>query len=196
MDKILNDMQSFGIMPESLIPDGRIHRCKSNSKSKQNKDGWYVVKQFDDNFYAYFGCWIKGESQRSSSNSDNINNTGLWEELQQIYEYEKEERRESGIKKATEFISNCVPAIDHQYLVNKCISPHGALMHDDKLIIPVYDKSGNVTSYQSIDPFGKKRFMPGGAVGGGCFPIPGNGKHPPPTTPPDMNFFYPNGSID
>ena len=173
METIKRDMADFGLVFGDLISDGQIHRCKSTAKSKKNQDGWYVVKEFNGKFYGNYGCWIRGES-RNSSGQGTVNNLKIWEELKQIQEYEREEREKQGKIKAQHFITECVPAAEHPYLSVKKIKPYGILQNKEQLIIPCWNKNKEITSYQTIDKNGKKKFMYGGLVGGSCFPIIGS----------------------
>jgi len=58
------------------------------------------------------------------------------------------------------------PAIDHPYLDRKMIKPCGVRISKDgnRLIIPLYNEQGEVTSLQFIDADGNKKFLTNGQV--------------------------------
>lgn len=60
---------------------------------------------------------------------------------------------------------------NHPYLVKKKIKAHGIKQAGDKLLIPVYSVMGDMQSLQTIDGTGKKRFMAGAKMAGGCHMI-------------------------
>jgi putative DNA primase/helicase len=62
---------------------------------------------------------------------------------------------------------------DHPYLVRKRIRPYSALQRGAFLILPI-KVSGALTSLQSIDSSGVKRFLPGGKISGGYHLIRGD----------------------
>lgn len=63
-------------------------------------------------------------------------------------------------------------ADDHGYLVKKGIRAHGArLDRDGRLVLPVFDSSGEIQSLQFIDANGGKQFLPGGRMAAGRLPM-------------------------
>ena len=66
---------------------------------------------------------------------------------------------------------------DHPYLVHKGIMPHGArLAPDGRLIVPLYDKDGILTSLEHIAADGGKRFLKDGKVAGSFWILGAFGK--------------------
>ena len=85
MDRIINEMHSFGLNVSSPIDDGRVHRCMSNAKSKKNKDGWYILHRNDGHYFSIFGCWLRGEKRKVSTKEIEGNyeeSKKIWEDLE------------------------------------------------------------------------------------------------------------------
>ena len=175
MDRILQALADFGLSPGTLIPDGNIHRCSSNSKDSHNRDGWYGIREHNNHFFANYGCWIRGEQGKCST----LNGAGTvdheaWRKLSDQIKIESLVREKEGQEKAGKYLSECDDAIDHPYLTKKQIKPYGIKQKNNLLIIPLLNFTGMISSYQSIPAIGKKLFMSGGSVGGCCYPIPGD----------------------
>jgi hypothetical protein len=64
--------------------------------------------------------------------------------------------------------SDCIGASpDHPYLRRKGIQTHGArVTGDGRLVVPLYDQDGTLSSLQYIDAEGGKLYHPGGQTGG------------------------------
>ena len=59
----------------------------------------------------------------------------------------------------------------HSYLVKKLVSPTGLRQLRDRLVVPVRDVDGRLTSLQFIDGGGRKRFLSGGRLKAAYFSI-------------------------
>ena len=59
----------------------------------------------------------------------------------------------------------------HPYLKTKGVQPHGVKISQGNIVVPVMDNDGNISSLQFIDLEGNKKFLKGGKVKGGTFPI-------------------------
>ena len=178
MDNILQTLNNFGLFPDSLIPDGNIHRCSSNAKSKKNLDGWYGASEFKNNLWCVYGCWVRGEQGKYSTlNGSSDANHEAWKELEEQRQIEALVREREGQEKAQAFINECTISDDsHKYLKKKQIPEYGRLRHGKLIVIPLYNSTGGISSYQTIDGNGRKQFMSGGIVGGCCHPIQGDVK--------------------
>lgn len=60
---------------------------------------------------------------------------------------------------------------NHPYLLSKKVKPHGLKQTGNRLLVPVKSVSGDMQSIQEIDDLGKKKFLTGGKVAGGCHMI-------------------------
>ena len=180
INKIIEEMTSFGLIVNEPIADGSIHRCQSNSKAKRNKDGWYRIIQHGDHFYSIFGCWVSGEKIKTSTrglNGDTAGALKIWKMIEERHNAEELEQIQKAKKTASIFIEkHTFPASpDHPYLISKDVGVFGNLLTSNRaLVLPVVSPSGEITSYQTISPTGRKRFLYQGVVAGGCFPIPGD----------------------
>jgi len=91
--------------------------------------------------------------------------------IKQRRDEEAEERHRQAAYKARRILEAAKPATVHPYLKQKGIGSHGAWQRETELVLPIYDETGQVCSLQFIDGDGGKRFLPGGKVSGGHFPI-------------------------
>lgn len=171
-------MVSAGITPPpTILLDGKIHRFKSGTKGKPGKSdkaGWYVA--FGDGVPAgRFGCFRAGIEQawradigRELSAEETQQHVRRQAEAQSIRDAAAEKRRESAANTVDKIWTNATPAhTDHPYLQRKKIGVHGArTTGDGRLIVPLYDATGTLSSLQYIDSDGGKRYHPGGATTG------------------------------
>jgi len=170
-------MAEFGLSCINLIPDGNIHRCNSSAKEKKNKDGWYIIHQKDDHYYAAFGCWIRREKSKASTNSSTKSNLEVWKFLDEKKIALDIERLNKAKKTASRYIKKHTieASQDHEYLIQKGVGVYGNLRQSkNTLILPVINVNGDITSYQTISNKGRKRFLYQGVVAGGCYPISGD----------------------
>ena len=177
MDTISRELSDFGLSVDGLIADGEIHRCHSGAKERRNKDGWYSIKEHNGKFYCVYGCWVRGDQGRCSSDGagSTVNNSEVWELLEAERKKQQEIWSVETKNRAFKFVSDCpMCAGVHKYLKKKKVQPYGVLQRGNQLIVPVYNPNGEVSSYQLIGETGAKKFMPGGMVGGCCYPIKGN----------------------
>jgi putative DNA primase/helicase len=177
--QLISAIESAGMTaPERIIMDGKIHRFNSGTKGKGGHDrpGWYVV--YGDGVPAgRFGCWRAGIEQtwradigRKLTVAEEMANSRRMAEAIKV--------RDAEIAKAREVASNVVDEIwinagaasaDHPYLARKGVQPHGSrVTGDGRLIVPIYDADGQLSSLQYISSDGQKKYHQGGATGS-CF---------------------------
>jgi phage/plasmid primase-like uncharacterized protein len=170
-------MRSVGITPpDKIIFDGKIHRFNSGTKGKggHDKSGFYVG--FMDGVPAgHFGCWraaieqpFKADIGRKLTVAEEMANSKRMAEARKL--------RDEELAKSREVAADTVSVIweaagaasaDHPYLKRKGIGSHGArVTGDGRLIVPLYDDSGELSSLQYISADGDKKYHPGGATGG------------------------------
>lgn len=81
---------------------------------------------------------------------------------------EQDRERQIAIADATnEWSSAPVAHEEHGYLDRKQIMPHMARLDGKAIMLPVYDRNGNIQSLQTISSDGDKRFYPGAPMKGG-----------------------------
>lgn len=87
----------------------------------------------------------------------------------------REEERRAAAEKANLIFQTLPPAgKDNPYLKLKRVLPRGDMRQDKegRLVLPVLNKDGRLTSLQYIDGEGSKRFLKGGGKVGCFFPVP------------------------
>ena len=87
----------------------------------------------------------------------------------------REEERRAAAEKANRIFQTLPPAgKDNPYLKLKGVLPRGDMRQDKegRLVLPVLNKDGRLTSLQYIDGEGSKRFLKGGGKVGCFFPVP------------------------
>lgn len=160
--------------PDQVFIDGKIHRFDSCEDSK--KTGWYVV--YSDGVPAgKFGCWKKGVDQKFIANigrkltdAEKMACSNRMIEAKAARDAEMQKKHEITASTVEKIWSEAPAANeDHIYLTRKGIKPNGArITGDGRLIVPLYDKDGKISSLQYISNDGSKLYHSGGQVGG-CF---------------------------
>ena len=161
--------------PDAIHLDGKLHRFNSGTKGEKGHDkpGWYVA--FSDGVPAgRFGCWRSGFE--SSWKADIGRSLTPVEEMAQSRRLaEAKTQRDAEVKKSREVAANTVDLIwsqagaasaEHPYLQRKGIKAHGArITGDGRLMVPLYNSDGELSSIQYIDHQGGKLYHPGGQTG-------------------------------
>jgi len=172
-------MEALGVSaPEQIHFDGKIHRFRANTKGKpgHDKSGWYVAYA-DGIPSGRFGCWRAGVE--SSFRADIGRKLTPAEEMAQARRMaEAKAARDAELERERAIASNTVEKIwvpaggadpAHPYLARKGIGQHGArVTGDGRLIVPLYNADGGLSSLQYIDADGNKLYHSGGQTGG-CF---------------------------
>jgi putative DNA primase/helicase len=172
--------------PTEVILDGKIHRFKSGSKGRGghgDKSGWYVA--FGDNGIpaGKFGDWRFGVEYtwvanigRDLSPHEKMAFTRKMEEARQARE-ESEKLMRDNVSEVVERIwaDSAEANSDHPYLVKKQITAHGArVTGDGRLIVPLFNDDGEMTTVQYITADGSKLYHTGGKTGGSFWRIGSN----------------------
>lgn len=153
--------------PDSIVGDGNLHRFKINGKL----NGWYVL-HLNGRPAGSFGDWKTGEKHTWKQAGQFIplsdfQRAELAKKRQAdeaVRQAEEATRHAEAAKKAAYVWNNATPApANHPYLVKKRIKPHGAkLGRENALILPLYNKHGELVNLQFITESGGKRFLSGG----------------------------------
>jgi len=178
--QMMEAMSAAGISPpKSIVADGQLHRFDTDKKN--DKSGWYVL--YPDNVPAgRFGCWRQGVDV--AFRADMGRQLSVAEEMAIAARLEKARKeRDEALSKSRAVAADTVESIwegciaaspDHPYLQRKGVGTHGArVTGDGRLIVPLYDPSGALSSVQYIDHSGGKLYHPGGKTGG-CFWLVGS----------------------
>jgi len=176
--QLIDAMRAAGLEPpDEILMDGKIHRFRSGTKGAPghgDKPGWYLV--FGDGIPAgRFGCWRAGmevtwraDVGRKLTQTEEMSNAKRLAEAKAL--------RDAAIERQHQVASDTVEKIwtgaqaalpDHPYLSKKAIGVHGArATGDGRLVLPLYDQNGTLSTLQYIDHEGGKLYHPGGQTGG------------------------------
>jgi len=163
--------------PESIIPDGKLHRFATGSK-KGDLSGWYVLH--DGKVPAgVYGDWKTGEEYQFRANigreltfQENIAHVKQINELKAKREKELSDSREYAAYTATKIWDAAqLASDDHPYIKRKGISnPGWRIAPDGRLIAPMLI-DGDISGLQYISDDGTKMFMKGSKTGGAYWSI-------------------------
>lgn len=172
--QIRNAMAQAGINPPSTITiDGNIHRF-STAPHGLDDAGWMVF--YADGIIAgSFGDWRTGvQCNFVEKRTNPLTASELAEANRRIAEakirHDEERTRRNNLAAGAvaKIWSDAMPAdAGHAYLVKKRIGPNGArVVGDGRLVVPLFDPDGSISSVQYINQDGEKRYHPGGATKG------------------------------
>ena len=177
-EQLRDAMLKLGLNPpDELHFDGKIHRFKSGTKGSPghgDKPGWYLV--FGDGVPAgRFGCWRAGVEMtwkadvgRKLSDAEEMFYARRVAEAKVLRDAELERQHQVAADTVEKIWSSAAAAHqDHPYLARKGIGTHGArITGDGRLVLPLFDKNGQLCSLQYIAHDGGKLYHPGGEAGG------------------------------
>ena len=178
VETFLQAMVTAGLVPPAtIIADGTLHRFTSNGDHTDDA-GWYTY--FPDKIPAgVFGCWRLGVKQTwsSKSNSTLTSVERKWKqtrlaEARQQREQDEQLRHADAAQRARAIWEGASPApANHGYLTKKQIQAHDLRVDaENRLIVPVMI-DGTITSLQTIDDAGEKRYLFGGKKARGSFTL-------------------------
>lgn len=163
--------------PEELHFDGKIHRFRSGTKGSPghgDKPGWYLM--FGDGVPAgRFGCWRSGVEMtwkadigRKLSDAEEMFYARRVAESKTLRDAELERQQKIASETVEKiWLSGVAAHPDHPYLKRKGIQTHGVrITGDGRLMVPLYDQDGTLSTLQYIDEEGGKLYHPGGKSGG------------------------------
>jgi putative DNA primase/helicase len=164
------------ISPKEILLDGKIHRFISGTKGSTghgDKTGWYIA--FGDGIPAgRFGCWRSGiestwraDVGRKLTHTEEMAHVRRMAEAKALRDAEAAKKQEIAVSTVESIWSECGPASpDHPYLKAKGIKTHGArVTGDGRLIVPLFDQAGNLSSLQYIAADGGKLYHSGAQTG-------------------------------
>jgi phage/plasmid primase-like uncharacterized protein len=176
--QLIDAIRAAGLEPpEQIHLDGKIHRFRSGTKGSPghgDKPGWYLV--FGDGIPAgRFGCWRSGievtwraDVGRKLTQTEEMANAKRLSEAKALRDAELQRQREvAAVTVESIWTSAQAASHEHPYLQRKDIQTHGArITGDGRLVLPLYDADGSISSLQYIDHDGGKLYHPGGQTGG------------------------------
>lgn len=179
--------RATGLRVPDFLLQGAVTRFPDAEDKPGKKSGWLwyntFAGQYGEVYVARFGSWRSPDDRIEwcSSRPEDMSRDDLrqlnehMEAARRIAEAEREAAAVQASKDAAEELRNAqVPDQAHPYLARKGIAaPPGVRQSGDRLLIPITDGQGRVTSYQAIYPNGDKRFKVGGVIKGCSFTIAG-----------------------
>jgi len=167
------EMSSFDLVAETIINDGKIHRFKNHED--KNKNSWYVLHDHGDFQVGKFGCFKRGIDEKFC----NLAKSKMSPEQKRAYaeqmtaqkrlgEQVIAEKQEEAMVEANNRFSKARDVDQHPYLIEKDVESFGLRKSKGSLLIPLFNKGGELCNLQTISSIGVKRFSAGGRVKG-CF---------------------------
>ena len=163
--------------PREILLDGKLHRFASGTKGQGghgDKPGWYVA--FGDGVPAgRFGCWRSGfespwraDIGRKLSHTEEMAHARRLAEAKAMRDAEAARKHEIASNVVEKIWVDCTAASpDHPYLTRKGIKTHGArVTGDGRLVVPLFDSDGALSSLQYIAADGGKLYHSGAQTGG------------------------------
>jgi phage/plasmid primase-like uncharacterized protein/RecA-family ATPase len=164
------------------IADGELHRFPCGDRSG-DQAGWYIL--YGEGIPAgSFGDWRTGKTYTWCAKHDQELTPQDRDEYRRRIEYQKrlreveeKSRQNKGAERAREMWDAAKPAdAGHPYLLKKQIEPLGVRQDDaGRLLVPLRDIVGDMTSVQTIDADGRKLFLKGSRKRSCFFTIQGDG---------------------
>lgn len=182
-DQVRSQMIDLGLdAPDEIITDGNIHRFRSGTKGRSghgDKTGWYVI--FSDGVPAgRFGCWragieaaFKADVGRKLTQAEEMAHARRMSEARQRRDEDRAKKQEVIADTVGTIWADCTVAQDsHPYLAKKGVQGHGArVTGDGRLVVPLYNDEGDISSLQYIDANGGKLYHSGAKTGGAYWQI-------------------------
>jgi phage/plasmid primase-like uncharacterized protein len=175
--QLIDAIKAAGLEPPDHIEmDGKIHRFKSGTKGTPgiDKPGWYLI--FGDGIPAgRFGCWRMGtevtwraDVGRKLTDFEEMAHARRINESKVLREADQKRQHQVASETVEKiWLSGVAAHPDHPYLKRKGIQTHGVrITGDGRLMVPLYDQDGTLSTLQYIDEDGGKLYHPGGQTGG------------------------------
>ena len=157
--------RSHGLVIDSAVGDGAVHRVHVEDDKRGTRNGWYVL--FLDGMPAgAFGSW-KGDwrenwhanGSASMSASERMQLNAAIAEAKRKREAETLHKWKQAAESAQAYWQVAAAAHPaHPYLVRKAVKPHGIRQSDRFLLIPMRDIDGVLWNVQTINAAGMKLF--------------------------------------
>jgi putative DNA primase/helicase len=168
-DALLEIRARLGCAPQRL--------CETNGRPirfGRGKSAWAFVHYVNDTWFVYYGDWRTGEqyewTSRSQHDLPEVERRRLEENVRRRLEQEKQKQevQQAAVARSVQAQWEALPPApaDHPYLVRKGVQPHGIRIKDGSLVVPLRDIAGQLWSWQTIDPEGRKLFHRGGRTKG------------------------------
>ena len=174
LQRMQNQLFQAGLVVEQLEADGELHRCGVAGKER-GKDGSYKA-HLDSPASLWWMNWRTGDEgiwhDGTTSQLTAEEQEALKERTRQARiarDKERDERYQSAAQKALYLWNKLdIANSDHSYLKRKGIDVLGEvrLTNTGRLVLPLWNEKGELTSLQYIDSNGEKNFLAGGRTAG------------------------------
>lgn len=146
-------------------------RCEGDGRGRQN--GWAIL-YLDERPAGSFGNYRLGVSRKWRMDCDLGLTAEEREAMQREWIIAKQRRLEERVrteaeaaKDALDLWTSAEPASsDHPYLLRKQLYSKQLHQRGDRLLVPMFDATGNLWNLQRISPDGSKRFLRGARTEG------------------------------
>ncbi|MCG7851761.1 MAG: toprim domain-containing protein [Methanosarcinaceae archaeon] len=182
LDDAIAQMTEFGLMIDFPECDGRVK--KARYLQEKRKSGWYMLHMHEGLVCGSYGSWKVREEgfkilRRVGSIDIDHKKLAKLREQMRIDCIRKDEQRkkrqdETAIK-AAEIWQNANIDGSSEYAQRKQINTKGAKFYGKNLLVPMFNRNGEIRSIQAIQPDGNKKYMPGGEVSECFMMIEGSG---------------------
>lgn len=182
LDAFRAEIEAQGLRPVKISADGSLSRCPVEGKP-QRKDGAYILHMdhpasgwWQNHCTDESGTWTAMAVKELTEQDRRILHERIEQDQTERKAEEARKHAEAAIK-ARDILDaapDCPP--DHSYLTAKAVPPCPGLKLDTngRIIVPLLDSEGKLSSLQFIGADGTKRFLPDGKKKGSYFLIKGD----------------------
>jgi putative DNA primase/helicase len=160
--QFLEEMESYGLRPMRVFPDGKIRRCWVEGDKPASRNGWFVMGRNRDHCWGIFGSLRAGFQ---------VHWRGEYFEPRTLESTDvaipPKETLAMQMKLEAIWLGAKAADPDHPYLQAKGIPPLGIRQSGRQLLVPVRDAANELIGLQRIQESGEKRFFAGSRVKGG-----------------------------
>lgn len=180
-EAFISKLAEFGIEVDSLAYE-TIERVRTKDDKRGEKSGWYIYYPGGLPAGSY-GDWRNGGESLSWCFKQNheltpvewIENKRRMEEARKKRMAQLEAEQKAAASVAVDILMEAqIAPSNHPYLLAKGVKAHGISVKDGKLVIPAINERGEVTTIQTIDGAGNKKFLKGGKKSGSFFWLDGS----------------------
>ncbi len=169
------------VPPKDLVADGKFHRVNTRERNGRG-DGCYVLfgdgtrpaggleNHQDGRGWEKFVYMPKG---REATPAEDAEAAAKTEAARKRRDADRERDYGRVAEKARRLWDAASPATAHPYLTGKRVAAHDVRTLYGKVVVPVRNADGIITSLHFIAADGSKRNLTGGRLGGGSFTIGG-----------------------
>lgn len=166
-------LRDMGLQPGPIVPDGKIRRCRTESKPKKKNGRYFLAVD------GRFGWGMDWQIHESPVTWRLDSEAGLPEPIDPAVQRRRmvadQRKREEASAEAREFYAKCSALVGgHEYLTSHGLDMTGCrgLKVDRKgwLVVPMM-RGGELVSVQRIAPDGDKRFWPGAPTQGAMYVV-------------------------